>query len=78
MTVFMASDQASGITGTTVNLTMGSLDDLLLRSPLAPLLSESRFNTPLFVGLSGFVSKLWLANDTQGPTEASTNGMVQI
>jgi enoyl-[acyl-carrier-protein] reductase (NADH) len=25
--VFMASDQASGITGTIVNLTMGSLDD---------------------------------------------------
>src|SRR5262245_27335840 len=25
--VFMASDQASGLTGTTVNLTMGSLDD---------------------------------------------------
>ena len=25
--VFMASDQAGGITGTTVNLTMGSLDD---------------------------------------------------
>jgi NAD(P)-dependent dehydrogenase (short-subunit alcohol dehydrogenase family) len=25
--VFMASDQASGMTGTTVNLTMGSLDD---------------------------------------------------
>ncbi len=25
--VFMASDQASGITGTTVNLTTGSLDD---------------------------------------------------
>ncbi len=24
---FMASDQASGMTGTTVNLTMGSLDD---------------------------------------------------
>ena len=24
---FMASDNASGITGTTVNLTMGSLDD---------------------------------------------------
>jgi len=24
---FMASDQASGLTGTTVNLTMGSLDD---------------------------------------------------
>ena len=51
MTVFMASDQASGITGTTVNLTMGSLDDLLLRSPLAYCF-ESRFNTPLFVGLS--------------------------
>ena len=27
---------------------------------------ESRFNTPLFVGFPGFVSKLWLANDTQG------------
>ena len=27
MAVFMASDKASGITGTTVNLTMGSLDD---------------------------------------------------
>jgi enoyl-[acyl-carrier-protein] reductase (NADH) len=27
MSVFMASDQASGMTGTTVNLTMGSLDD---------------------------------------------------
>lgn len=27
MAVFMASDQASGVTGTTVNLTMGSLDD---------------------------------------------------
>ena len=27
MAVFMASDQASGMTGTTVNLTMGSLDD---------------------------------------------------
>jgi hypothetical protein len=25
--VFVASDQASGMTGTTVNLTMGSLDD---------------------------------------------------
>jgi NAD(P)-dependent dehydrogenase (short-subunit alcohol dehydrogenase family) len=25
--VFMASDQASGMTGTTVNLTMGNLDD---------------------------------------------------
>jgi enoyl-[acyl-carrier-protein] reductase (NADH) len=25
--VFMASDKASGMTGTTVNLTMGSLDD---------------------------------------------------
>jgi enoyl-[acyl-carrier-protein] reductase (NADH) len=25
--VFMASDQASGITGTVVNLSMGSLDD---------------------------------------------------
>ena len=25
--VFLASDQASGLTGTTVNLTMGSLDD---------------------------------------------------
>jgi enoyl-[acyl-carrier-protein] reductase (NADH) len=25
--VFMASDQASGMTGTTVNLSMGSLDD---------------------------------------------------
>jgi NAD(P)-dependent dehydrogenase (short-subunit alcohol dehydrogenase family) len=24
---FVASDQASGLTGTTVNLTMGSLDD---------------------------------------------------
>jgi enoyl-[acyl-carrier-protein] reductase (NADH) len=24
---FMASDKASGMTGTTVNLTMGSLDD---------------------------------------------------
>jgi NAD(P)-dependent dehydrogenase (short-subunit alcohol dehydrogenase family) len=27
LAVFMASDQASGMTGTTVNLTMGSLDD---------------------------------------------------
>jgi enoyl-[acyl-carrier-protein] reductase (NADH) len=27
MAVFMASDQASAMTGTTVNLTMGSLDD---------------------------------------------------
>ena len=27
MAVFMASDQASGMTGTTVNLSMGSLDD---------------------------------------------------
>jgi enoyl-[acyl-carrier-protein] reductase (NADH) len=27
MAVLMASDQASGMTGTTVNLTMGSLDD---------------------------------------------------
>jgi NAD(P)-dependent dehydrogenase (short-subunit alcohol dehydrogenase family) len=27
MAVFMASDKASGITGTTVNLSMGSLDD---------------------------------------------------
>jgi NAD(P)-dependent dehydrogenase (short-subunit alcohol dehydrogenase family) len=27
MAVFMASDQASGMTGTTVNLTMGSVDD---------------------------------------------------
>jgi enoyl-[acyl-carrier-protein] reductase (NADH) len=25
--VFMASDEASGMTGTTVNLTIGSLDD---------------------------------------------------
>jgi enoyl-[acyl-carrier-protein] reductase (NADH) len=25
--VFMASDKASGMTGTTVNLTLGSLDD---------------------------------------------------
>ena len=27
MAVLMASDKASGMTGTTVNLTMGSLDD---------------------------------------------------
>ena len=27
MAVFMASDQASGMTGTVVNLSMGSLDD---------------------------------------------------
>ena len=27
MAVFMASDKASGMTGTTVNLTMGALDD---------------------------------------------------
>jgi enoyl-[acyl-carrier-protein] reductase (NADH) len=27
MAVFMASDKASGMTGTTVNLAMGSLDD---------------------------------------------------
>ena len=27
MAVFMASDKASGMTGTTVNLTMGRLDD---------------------------------------------------
>jgi NAD(P)-dependent dehydrogenase (short-subunit alcohol dehydrogenase family) len=27
MAVFMASDKASGMTGTTVNMTMGSLDD---------------------------------------------------
>jgi enoyl-[acyl-carrier-protein] reductase (NADH) len=27
MAVFVASDKASGMTGTTVNLTMGSLDD---------------------------------------------------
>jgi enoyl-[acyl-carrier-protein] reductase (NADH) len=27
MAVFMASDKASGMTGTTVNLTLGSLDD---------------------------------------------------
>ena len=27
MAVFMASDKASGMMGTTVNLTMGSLDD---------------------------------------------------
>lgn len=27
---------------------------------------ESRFNTPLFVGFPGFVSKLWLACDAQG------------
>jgi len=27
LAVFMASDKASGMTGTTVNLTMGSLDD---------------------------------------------------
>jgi hypothetical protein len=27
MAVVMASDRASGMTGTTVNLTMGSLDD---------------------------------------------------
>lgn len=31
MAVFMASDKASGMTGTTVNLTMGSLDDQLYR-----------------------------------------------
>jgi hypothetical protein len=28
--------------------------------------SESILNTPLFVGFPGFVSKLWLANDSQG------------
>lgn len=28
--------------------------------------AESRFNTPMFVGFPGFVSKLWLANDEQG------------
>ena len=27
---------------------------------------ESLFNTPLFVGFPGFVSKLWLAHDSQG------------
>ena len=27
MAAFLASDRASGMTGTTVNLTMGSLDD---------------------------------------------------
>jgi len=27
MAVFLASDKASGMTGTTVNLTMGTLDD---------------------------------------------------
>jgi hypothetical protein len=27
MATFLASDNASGMTGTTVNLTMGSLDD---------------------------------------------------
>jgi len=27
MAVFLASDMASGMTGTTVNLSMGSLDD---------------------------------------------------
>jgi enoyl-[acyl-carrier-protein] reductase (NADH) len=27
MAVFLASDKASGMTGTTVNLTMGCLDD---------------------------------------------------
>ncbi len=27
MAVLMASDQASGMTGTTINLSMGSLDD---------------------------------------------------
>jgi NAD(P)-dependent dehydrogenase (short-subunit alcohol dehydrogenase family) len=27
MAVFMASDKASGMTGTTINLSMGSLDD---------------------------------------------------
>jgi enoyl-[acyl-carrier-protein] reductase (NADH) len=27
MAVFMASDKASGMTGTTVNMTMGNLDD---------------------------------------------------
>jgi hypothetical protein len=27
LAAFMASDKASGMTGTTVNLTMGSLDD---------------------------------------------------
>jgi hypothetical protein len=27
---------------------------------------ESLFNTPLFVGFPGFVSKLWLAHDEQG------------
>lgn len=32
--VFMASDHASGMTGTTVNLTMGSLDDLRKRPRL--------------------------------------------
>jgi hypothetical protein len=27
---------------------------------------ESRFNTPLFVGFPGFVSKLWMASDSEG------------
>ena len=66
MTVFMASDQASGITGTTVNLTMGSLDDLLLRSPLALTVSRADSIRRSSSGFPGFVSKLWLANDTQG------------
>jgi hypothetical protein len=27
---------------------------------------ESRFNTPLFVGFPGFVSKLWMTHDANG------------
>ena len=35
----------------------------------------SLLNTPLFVGLPGFVSKLWLANDEPGIYRGSTSGM---
>ncbi len=44
---FMASDKASGMTGTTVNLTMGRVDDLGLgegRALCAPPLSAQSFS----------------------------------
>jgi enoyl-[acyl-carrier-protein] reductase (NADH) len=40
LAVFMASDKASGMTGTTVNLTMGSLDDEE-RAPVKPAWSSA-------------------------------------
>jgi NAD(P)-dependent dehydrogenase (short-subunit alcohol dehydrogenase family) len=54
--VFMASDKASGMTGTTVNLTMGSLDDERL-TECAPgrvacvLSSTESLSTPMYASL---------------------------